>query len=228
MKIHMIHMANIKFDWDKYNEKWMFNQYINLKKSCRTIAKIIGCTQATISRKLIQYNISTRGMIRYNGAVFQNKDYLINQYVNLGKSLRRIAIDNNVCDGTIRYWVHKFNIKVRKECKGEESLRWRGGKHISNGIIKIYTNRNHKSRYIAEHRLVMEKSISRPLRYFEQVHHIDGDSLNNDMDNLYLCKSKSVHGKVHGQLGTIVYQILKEKKPRMILFDKKNGIYTLQ
>lgn len=37
-----------------------------------------------------------------------------------------------------------------------------------------------------EHRLVMETKIGRPLRSFENVHHIDGDRQNNDPSNLEL------------------------------------------
>lgn len=37
-----------------------------------------------------------------------------------------------------------------------------------------------------EHRLVMERKLGRPLRDAENVHHLDGDRLNNDPSNLEL------------------------------------------
>lgn len=36
------------------------------------------------------------------------------------------------------------------------------------------------------HRLVMENAICRPLKKYEDVHHIDGDKLNNNLSNLKL------------------------------------------
>lgn len=38
--------------------------------------------------------------------------------------------------------------------------------------------------YILEHRLVMESILGRELRTEEQIHHIDGDKLNNKSENL--------------------------------------------
>lgn len=40
--------------------------------------------------------------------------------------------------------------------------------------------------YVREHRLVMSEFIGRPLQADEVVHHIDGDGLNNDINNLQL------------------------------------------
>ena len=44
-----------------------------------------------------------------------------------------------------------------------------------------------------EHRLVMARSLGRPLLSHESVHHIDGDRKNNKLSNLQLCFGK--HGK---------------------------------
>lgn len=46
--------------------------------------------------------------------------------------------------------------------------------------------------YVAVHRLVVEKELKRFLKPDEDVHHIDGDSLNNDPSNLEVL-SKSKH-----------------------------------
>ncbi len=53
------------------------------------------------------------------------------------------------------------------------------------------------------HRMIAEILIGRPLRPGEIVHHIDGDKLNNDPENIQVLPSQSVHCKVHG-FGTAV------------------------
>lgn len=44
--------------------------------------------------------------------------------------------------------------------------------------------------YVREHRLVVEKHIGRYLNDCEIVHHIDGNTLNNDINNLELMDKK--------------------------------------
>ncbi len=50
-----------------------------------------------------------------------------------------------------------------------------------------------KAGYVAEHRLVMEKIIGRPLTRKEAVHHLNHDRLDNRPENLHLCTSNGSH-----------------------------------
>lgn len=50
--------------------------------------------------------------------------------------------------------------------------------------------------YIYEHRLVMEQSLGRLLHPGEVVHHINGDTLDNSIENLQLFSSPGQHAKL--------------------------------
>lgn len=88
--------------------------------------------------------------------------------------------------------------------KGTDSLNWQGGVRIHKGYRDIY-NPEHPSNkgkakhgsnmYVREHRLVMEEALGRYLRKGEMVHHINGDKLDNGIENLELW----VNGHPYGQ-----------------------------
>jgi hypothetical protein len=51
-------------------------------------------------------------------------------------------------------------------------------------------------RYVYEHRLIMEQKLGRLLAYNEVIHHIDGNKMNNDPNNLKL-ETRSEHSPHH-------------------------------
>lgn len=86
--------------------------------------------------------------------------------------------------------------KDRRYCS-RKCYRDAGGRTITpSGYALVYRPEHPnaaKSGQIPEHRYVMSQKISRPLRRDETVHHIDGDRLNNNPDNLELHQGR--HGK---------------------------------
>lgn len=78
---------------------------------------------------------------------------------------------------------------------------YKGGSIASNGYKLIYVGKDHHLAdirgYAYEHRVKAEMKIGRCLRPGEQVHHKDGNKLNNDFSNLKVVKSRRHHMVFH-------------------------------
>lgn len=75
---------------------------------------------------------------------------------------------------------------------------------------------------IALHRYIMEQHLKRSLNESETVHHIDCDSYNNEIDNLFLFSNESEHIKGHHSLEPLVKFLISKE---IIIF--RNGRYHL-
>lgn len=92
--------------------------------------------------------------------------------------------------------------------KGENNPSWKGGKQtLSDGYVAVMVKPDDKfygmawkrskggSDYVLEHRLVMARSLGRPLEKHETVHHKNGIRSDNRIDNLELWASNHVPGQ---------------------------------
>lgn len=86
---------------------------------------------------------------------------------------------------------------------GSRSPRWKGGRKVrKDGYILVQAPENHPypadtnpsgTKYILEHRLVMEAILGRFLQPKEVVHHLNENPSDNRPENLALCKDQSEH-----------------------------------
>lgn len=84
---------------------------------------------------------------------------------------------------------------------GEKDTRWKGGRTATSaGYIYVWVDKDdpmyvmtkNGKNYALEHRLVLARSLGRPLEPHETVHHINGDRSDNRIENLQLRTSR--HG----------------------------------
>lgn len=87
------------------------------------------------------------------------------------------------------------NVKPYKPYAREEGSRAVGGKYKE--ILDPGHPRANANGYVYEHVLSAEKKLGRTLRSWEVVHHVDGNSLNNDPENLAVARTKADHSAVH-------------------------------
>ena len=113
-------------------------------------------------------------------------------------SVARIARTFGISHGVAWKILKQEGVKFRRQ--GTDNANYKGEKLVTkNGYVMVYcpvefaAMRNQKTHRVFEHRLVMAKHIGRPLEDYETVHHIDGDTARNNIENLQLRIGR--HGK---------------------------------
>ena len=93
---------------------------------------------------------------------------------------------------------YKLNTQRTGPRSGDKHPDWKGGRNLVGGYWYIYQpyhpNRT-KQNTVAEHRLVMEAHLGRYLLRTEVVHHKNGDSQDNRLENLEVFSTNALHLK---------------------------------
>jgi hypothetical protein len=128
----------------------------------------------------------------------------------------------------IKYW--KQN---REWPKADEHPNWNGGTHMVNGYLKVYGPGHPSSDsrgYVLQHRYVMEQHLGRTLKPDEVVHHINGNKLDNRIENLELLANQEAHMQLHNTVRSMNQKIKKAQQRIEYLESlcKANGIQVTQ
>ena len=161
------------------------------------IARDFKCTQQTVDRMLQRLGVwvSPKGLERVGARYsMEQKREMVSRY-EAGESIYKIA---KVFDGvpqTIWHILKVAGVEFRDRA-------WAGGRvSAAGGYVAVRADQDDPiasamatvNGYVLEHRLVVARSLGRPLGKGETVHHVNGDVGDNRLENLQLRSGN--HGK---------------------------------
>lgn len=91
----------------------------------------------------------------------------------------------------------------------------------SDGYIKAYDGRGNRRFY---HKMVAEDMLGRELKEEEKVHHINFDKTDNREENLFVCRNRSHHFRLHHQATKLLGKLVKQG---VVKFDENKEEYRL-
>jgi hypothetical protein len=124
--------------------------------------------------------------------------------------------DLNEYEINVSRTIHPLRSFFHLDLADEYKLSFALEKRTGNRYIYAYLgNKNH----IAYHRLLIQTVIGRKLTCDEHIHHIDGNTENNKIENLALL-SRSTHRNAHNTLQRSVSELYKND-----IVKFKDGVY---
>lgn len=159
------------------------------------LGKAYGCSLKTISNIVHRHGEETRNRGNSERVFSAEEVATIAERWQAGESqaaIGRVLGISQVQVSRVLAW-HGHSKDDRKP-RGERHGWWKGGRvKMSGGYVAVAVPADDpmacmrlSTGYVPEHRLVVARSLGRPLRKDETVHHIDGDKTNNALENLQL------------------------------------------
>lgn len=158
------------------------------------IGRLLGC-----STGLVAYYLRQRGAQKPAKRIDWPVELMRQWYEQDGLTLQQIADRLNQNQKVVNKVAKKHGFRMRRTGppSGENHPNWRGGRLLcKNGYVKVYCPDHPHARgrgYVWEHRLVMEQSLGRHLDPGEVVHHTNGVTDDNRLENLQLFASNGEH-----------------------------------
>lgn len=108
--------------------------------------------------------------------------------------------------------------KLRNIPNGTDNGNWKHG-ITTNGYRRISVN----GERVLEHVAILEQHLGQKIK--GQIHHIDGNKLNNEIDNLHLFTNGSDHTRCHKSLEKCAMELFLVG---LLEFDKTTGMYKIK
>jgi DNA-directed RNA polymerase specialized sigma24 family protein len=169
-------------------------------ESLNAIGQSFGCTVGNVKQILQRRGVERRpwGSPPVDPALLA----AVRQRREDGESQQQIAAVLGISQSRVSQWLRRMGFPPDPHRSGPDHGAWKGGRYATAGgywYVQVasddpmYIMANYMG-YVMEHRLVIARSIGRPLTRRETVHHINGNKADNRLENLQLRTGQHGHG----------------------------------